>query len=88
MNTTCNLTELTLKEKFSVWISRNRGTYSELARAMGMTKWGVAKLFTRETIPTVRYNQLVELGIPPEFLPPAKDIPRGRKPRSIQNTES
>lgn len=80
MDTAFNLTELTQKEKLGVWMKRSGMTYAVMAQRMGMTQWGAAKLFTRESIPTLRHNQLVELGIPFEFLPPAKDIPPGPKP--------
>lgn len=82
MSTQLNITRRERKEKVFLWLRQNGLTYTSLARKMGMSQWGVSKLLERPTIPTRRHRQLVELGLPTDLLPPAKDIPTGPKPRT------
>ena len=81
METQHNLTAQERKEKIFAWMRANGHTYESIGQSLGITGTGVSLMFTRATIPTRRYNQLRTVGVPPQLLPPAKDIPTGPKPR-------
>lgn len=78
-----NITVQERKEKIFAWMRANGHTYESLGKRLGVTGTGVSRMFTRSSIPTRRYKQLRDEGVPPHLLPPAKDIPTGPKPKCI-----
>ena len=78
-----NITVQERKEKIFAWMRANGHTYESLGKRLGVTGTGVSRMFTRSSIPTRRYKQLRDEGVPPHLLPPAKDIPPGPKPKCI-----
>lgn len=56
-----------------------------LAKKIGITSQGVLRLLYRSnSMHPDRYQAFLELGIPKKYLPPAKIIPKGRKPRLLK----
>lgn len=81
MQTQLNLTSHTRKEKMFSWMRANGLTYASIASRIGVTAHGLSLMFTRKSIPTRRYKQLTEVGVPLDILPPARDIPTGPRPK-------
>ena len=81
METPHTLTAQERKEMIFAWMRAYGLSYFCIGQSLGITGTGVSLMFTRATIPTRRYNQLRTVGVPPQLLPPAKDIPTGPKPR-------
>lgn len=74
---------LTRQELLRIWLYRRGITKTQIAKAIGVTIMAVTHWFESERIPTRRHSQLVDLGIPPELLPVAEDLPRGPRSREI-----
>lgn len=81
MQTQLNITTQERKEKVFAWLRANGFTYDSLGQLLGVTGTGVSLMFSRSTIPSHRHQQLRDVGVPPDLLPPAKDIPTGPKPK-------
>lgn len=81
METEHNITAQERKEKVFAWMRANGLTYERIGERLGVTGTGVSRMFTKPSIPTRRYRQLLDVGVPRHLLPPAKDIPTGPKPR-------
>lgn len=81
METQLNITAHERKEKVFAWMRANGLTYDSIGQRLGVTGTGVSLMFTRASIPTRRHQQLQNIGVPPELLPPARDIPTGPKPK-------
>lgn len=79
-----NLTQsdLTRQERLSIWMRRAGITKMQVAEKIGVQPIAVTRWFRAETIPTWRYWQLVEFGIPPDLLPDALDKAPGPRPRA------
>lgn len=73
--------QLTRQEILPIWMRREGLYLSAIAMKIGMTKAGLSNLLRRERIPTRRFNQLRDIGIPEDLLPRAEDIKAGPKPR-------
>jgi hypothetical protein len=76
------VTELTRVEKLNVALGRAKVTVSNLAHTLGVTDNTIRRLLYGETIPPVRHQQLVSIGIPPELLPRPEYITPGPKPQA------
>lgn len=64
-----------------LWLDRNHGSFRRLGRRLKLTGVSVARLCDGETMPTGRRQQLLDLGVPVELLPPGVDQRPGRKPK-------
>lgn len=85
MTTKHNLTPRERKEKMFEWMMANDLTYKKISALIGVSPTFASVMFTRPSIPTRRHRQLVEVGVPPEIIPPAKDIPPGPRPKWANN---
>ena len=63
------------KEKVFAWMRANDLTYERIGERLGVIGTGVSRMFTKPSIPTRRYKQLLDVGVPRHLLPPTKDIP-------------
>ena len=69
--------------EFRVWMIRHKVTYSQLAKDIGsITGPAVIKMLKSDRISSQRHQQFISLGIPEHLLPPAIDVPRGRRRKS------
>ena len=63
------------------WLEAHNITYRAVGDKLGVTVGGAYALLTRDTIPTDRYAQLVDLGFPKDILPEPMDLSPGPKPK-------
>lgn len=63
------------------WMAEHDVTYRALGEKIGVGISRARDLLTRNTIPTARHAQLVELGFPADILPEPMDLPPGPKPK-------
>lgn len=75
--------ELTRKEKFLIWMKRNKLTFGQLADLLDVCPSAIQYYSERETMPLRHYTKLIAFGIPADILPEPKDIVGGprRKPK-------
>jgi hypothetical protein len=66
-----------------VWMLRNGITFPMLGKLLGgITGSAVQQLLARDCISLSRHKEFLALGVPGHLLPPARDIPRGRRPKA------
>ena len=53
------------------WLEKHEFNKPRLAKLLGVTGQFIKVMLTSDTIPTKRREQLIALGIPEEFVPPA-----------------
>lgn len=63
------------------WMTEHDITYRALGEQLGVSIGGARAFLARDTIPTGRHAQLVELGFPEDILPTPMDLPPGPKPK-------
>ena len=73
--------QLTRQEVLFIWIRREGLHLSSLAMKMDMTKGALSHLLRQDRIPTKRFEQLREVGLPEDLLPRGEDVKVGPKPR-------
>lgn len=74
--------EPTRQESLLLWLKRNCIQQGDIASALNIGKNTVSRWLRAETIPSWRYQQLLDFGIPQELLPKPLDIAPGPKRRS------
>lgn len=70
--------EIPRSVRLQYWLVRRGLTQVAISKRMGVSKQAVFLMLNKDTIPTARHAQLVELGLPEELLPRAWDCPHGR----------
>jgi hypothetical protein len=83
LRTDANLTRLSRLEALDVWKKRNRLSFAEMGRRMGVTGENVSKLCAQDTMPVHRHEQLCALGVPAHLLPTPLNLKPGPKPRTV-----
>jgi len=63
------------------WMAQYNVTYRWIAEQLGITDAGVRSMLKRETMPVVRHEQCVSIGVPEELLPTPLDLPSGPQRR-------
>jgi hypothetical protein len=80
--------EPTRQELLRLWLDRNHGSFRRLGKRLKLTGVSVARLCDGETMPTGRRQQLLDLGVPVELLPPGVDLRPGRRPKGRRPGDS
>ena len=84
-----HIADLTRSEKLEISMKRSGVTYVDVANAIGVSRSAIVKMLRADSIPTYRHAQLVQVGIPSQLLPPARDIAPGPKRKeSSEDSES
>lgn len=78
-----NLTPLTRQETLWLWMRRNNHTFVALAKHVGMTGNGMAKLLDQDTMPVRHHSALLGYGVPEALLPAPCDVKPGPKSKAI-----
>lgn len=71
--------EFSRLERLLIWMRRNKFNFSEMGKALGITRVSARRLCNAERISQARHRELVRLGVPIDLLPPAEDVRRGPK---------
>lgn len=73
--------EIRRTEQIKAWMEVNEVTFAWTARELGLSLSGVRKmLILSETIRPHRREALLQLGFPPELVPPGAIKPTGPRP--------
>ena len=75
------ITDLSRTEKLEIFMKRKQMSFSDIGKAIGVSKASAVRLLRADSVPSYRYAQLVRADIPAVLLPPAKDIAPGPKPK-------
>ncbi|MCT4534214.1 hypothetical protein [Halodesulfovibrio sp.] len=73
--------DLTRTEKLELYMKRKRLSYASIGKSIGATRSTAFNLLHAPRVPTHRYKQLLQAGIPEPLIPPARDIAPGPKPK-------
>ncbi|MEZ6854346.1 helix-turn-helix domain-containing protein [Halodesulfovibrio aestuarii] len=76
------IADLTRTEKLEVYMKRKKLTFSDIGKAIGVSRAAAHKLLFGKSVPTYRHAQLVAAGIPEVLIPSARDIAPGPKPKA------
>lgn len=64
-----------------VWMIRNKVTFPVLGKFLGgITGSAAEQLLKADRISVSRHKEFLDFGVPAHLLPPAQDVPRGRRP--------
>lgn len=78
------IADLTRAEKLEIYMKRKKITFSDIAKSIDVAPASARRMLLNDSIPTWRYNQLVEAGLPEVLLPPARDIAPGPKSKKLK----
>lgn len=76
-------TALSRQEQFKIWMSRNRVTFRDIGKFLGVTAMTAGRLCKAEHAPCARVRELERMGIPPELLPRPVDMRPGPRKREV-----
>lgn len=79
---------LTRQEALFIHLRRHESSFNEIGRKLGITASAARKLCNNETVPSRRYAQLLDIGIPQELLPKPYDFLSGEKRKHIASSSS
>lgn len=68
-----------LYERLREWMRGNDITYASLGQELGVSGAYASRICRAQHIPVRHHARMVELGFPPELLPPAEDRKRGKR---------
>lgn len=76
------ISDLTRTEKVEIYLKRKKITFTDIGKAIGVSRGSVHNMLYGKHVSSYRHAQLLAAGLPEVLLPPARDIAPGPKPKN------